>query len=127
MAEDGVAGLTPAAPKPAHVPQSLVYDFDMLLDPGFRRDPHDRYQQVLAEAPPIFWTPRGGGHWMLNRHDVIFDAARDWEAFSSELFPPDEVSAMLEKMLPGARMPQPIPIILDPPARPTWFIARHKR
>lgn len=115
MANDVASQLTPAVHKPAHVLDSLVYDYDMLLDPALLREPHERLRELLAEAPPIFWTPRGGGHWMLNRYDLVYEAARDWESFSSEIRPPDDVKTMLAMLPPGARIPQAIPISLDPP------------
>jgi cytochrome P450 len=110
------AALTPAVPRPAHVPPALVHDFDMLADPGLSTDPHGRYRQLVAEAPPVFWTPRGGGHWMINRHDLAFEAARAWEAFSSEFPLPPTVEAMLAEAADGSRVPRTTPINLDPPA-----------
>jgi cytochrome P450 len=107
--------LTPAVPTPAHVPPALVHDFDMLLDPGFDRDPHARYERLVAEAPPVFWTPRGGGHWMINRHDLAFEAARDWESFSSDFPLPPAVEAMLAEAADGSRVPKSTPINMDPP------------
>jgi cytochrome P450 len=108
--------LTPAVPRPAHVPAALVHDFDTLLDPGFVDDPHGRYGRLVAEAPPVFWTPRGGGHWMINRHELAFEAARDWESFSSDFPNPPEVEAMLAAAGNGARVPKSTPINMDPPA-----------
>lgn len=115
-ADTGTAQLTPAVERPAHVPESLVYDFDMLMDPELLRDPHARHGQLLVEAPPVFWTPRGGGHWMINGYQVIFDAAREWESFSSQLHSPADVKAMMEMMPTGGeRIPRAVPISLDPP------------
>src|SRR5882724_11982068 len=108
--------LSPAVPTPAHVPAALVHDFDMLFDPGLSSDPHGRYERLVAEAPPLFWTPRGGGHWMINRHDLAFEAARDWESFSSEFPLPPAVEAMLAAAADDARVPTSTPINLDPPS-----------
>ena len=107
--------LNPAVSTPAHVPPALVHDFDLLFDPGLRTDPHDRYQQLVAQAPPVFWTPRGGGHWMINRHDLAFEAARDWESFSSEFPLPPAVETMLAEAADGSRVPRSTPINMDPP------------
>jgi cytochrome P450 len=107
--------LSPAVPTPAHVPQALVHDFDMLADPGLATDPHGRYQRLVAEAPPVFWTPRGG-HWILNRHELAFEAARDWQSFSSDFPHPPEVVAMLAAAGDGSRVPKSTPINMDPPA-----------
>jgi cytochrome P450 len=122
MADDSALELTPAVERPPHVSEALVYDFDFLRDPGFRTDPHGRYRQVVEEAPPVFWTPRGGGHWMVCRHDLVFEAARDFESFSSELFPADQLEALLAAMPPDMRIPVPYPINLDPPLHTSFRI-----
>jgi cytochrome P450 len=107
---------SPAVPRPSHVPLALVHDFDMLDDPGLGTDPHGRYRRLVAEAPPVFWTPRGGGHWIINRHDLAFEAARDWESFSSEFPHPPQVAEMLTAAGEGSRVPRSTPINMDPPA-----------
>ena len=108
--------LSPVSPKPAHVPDAAVYDFDMFLDPALLIDPHERVRQVLREAPPVFWTPRNGGHWVAAGHAEVFAASRDTENFSSEIMPRSQM-AMMMSMLPAGmpRMPLPTPINLDPP------------
>jgi cytochrome P450 len=114
MAE--AAALSPAVATPAHVPASLVYDFDLFLDPGILTDPHSRILEIIKNAPPIFWTPRQGGHWVLLGHSANFEAARDWEAFSSEVVPQAHIKAALAAMPPGTpHIPQPVPINVDPP------------
>ncbi len=111
-----VATLSPAVPKPAHVPELLVYDFDYFLDPAFVSDPHKRILDLVKNAPPIFWTPRQGGTWMLMSHAANFNAARDWETFTNEVIPQAKIKAMLAAMPPGSpHIPQAVPINLDPP------------
>lgn len=110
-----------ATPTPDHVPESLVYDFDMFMDPGYRNDPHARILQMIDEAPPIFWTPRNGGHWMLIGHSANFEAARDTEAFSSEMIPFEQLQEVLASMPEGEeRIPVAYPINLDPPRHGTY-------
>jgi hypothetical protein len=46
------ATLSPAAPRPAHIPEGAVYDFDMFLDPAYLADPHERILELLRTAPP---------------------------------------------------------------------------
>jgi cytochrome P450 len=108
--------LSPAAPRPAHVPDAAVYDFDMFLDPALLSDPHERVQNILREAPPVFWTPRNGGHWIAAGYKEVFAVSRDTETFSSELIPRNQ-AAQLMAMLPSdmPRFPLPTPINLDPP------------
>ena len=57
--------LSPAVPTPAHIPPEAVYDFDMRADPGLLANPHERLREVLRDAPPVFWTPRNGGRWIV--------------------------------------------------------------
>ncbi len=108
--------LSPAVPKPAHIPDSVVYDFDIFADPALLADPHKRILDLMKSAPPIFWTPRCGGQWIFLSHAANFNAARDTESFSNEIVPQAHIKAMLAQLPPGApHIPMPIPIILDPP------------
>ena len=43
--------LSNKAIKPAHVPDSLVYEFDYNTDPDYCRDPHARAADLAANAP----------------------------------------------------------------------------
>jgi len=108
--------LSPVVPKPSHVPDTAVYDFDMFRDPAFLADPHGRILDLVRTAPGVFWTPRNGGHWMLLSHAANFKAARDIDSFSSEFVSRSQMEAMRAKLPPGTpRVPQPVPINLDPP------------
>lgn len=108
--------LSPAVPRPDHVPESAVYDFDLFADPAYVKNPHDRILDLHRSAPPVFWTPRNGGHWMLLTHAANFEASRDFETFSSEVIPQAQIQAMLAKRPPGSpHFPQPWPINIDPP------------
>jgi len=111
-----VAPLSPKVPKPTHVPESAVYDFDMFGDPAYLADPHGRVLDLLETAPPFFWTPRNGGHWMMLSHGANFRASRDPESFSNSAMPREQIEAFMRMMPPGApHIPMPYPIILDPP------------
>jgi len=103
-------------PTPDHIPASLVYDFDMFFDPAYRADPHKRVLDLIENAPPVFWTPRNGGHWMLVSHQANFEAARDTENFSSEVIPYEQMEKLLEEMAGKmGHVPRAYPINLDPP------------
>src|SRR5579862_4880968 len=103
-------------PIPAHISAVHVYDFDMYVDPGYLKDPHGRVMQLLAEAPPVFWTPRNGGHWLIVGYEAVFKASRDPETFSSQVIAPEQIQAMLAALPPDSpRMPQSVPINIDPP------------
>lgn len=69
---------------PSHVRPELVVDFDFYNDARYKDDIHDGIAQVVAEGPPVFWTPRYGGHWVIAGHAALFDAVRDTDHFSSE-------------------------------------------
>lgn len=108
--------LSPAVSRPAHVTDAVTYDFDMFADEAYVKNPHDRILDLHKNAPPIFWTPRNGGHWILLSHKANFDASRDVETFSSEVIPQAQVQAMLAQRPPGSpHFPQPWPINIDPP------------
>ena len=110
------ATLSPAVPKPVHVDDALVYDFDSFRDPAYLDDPHARIAEMIREAPSVFWTPRNGGHWMIIGHEAVFKASRDVESFSSEFVPQAMIKAMIASMPPGTpHIPQPLPINVDPP------------
>jgi cytochrome P450 len=88
----------------------------MFLDPALLTDPHERVQQILRDAAPIFWTPRNGGHWIAMGHKEVFALSRDTDNFSSVLMPPSQISQMLAMVSSEiSRVPLPTPINLDPP------------
>lgn len=108
--------LSPAMPKPDHVPAEAVYDFDMFLDEALVTDPHERVRQILREAPRVFWTPRNNGHWVVMGHRENYEASRDTETFSSEMYPREAIEQMMAMFPAGSpRLPTPTPINLDPP------------
>jgi cytochrome P450 len=108
--------LSPAVPKPDHVPDALVYDFDIHNDPVLLNGPHERLRQMLAEVPPVFWSPRNGGGWIAMSHAANYTASRDTETFSSAMIPFEQLQAMWASRAPGTpHMPIPVPINLDPP------------
>jgi cytochrome P450 len=110
------AAVSEAVPTPDHIPESIVYDFDMFHDPAYVTDPHQRIIDLVKNAPPVFWTPRNGGHWMMLSHAANFEAARDTESFSSEMVPYEQVEAILASLPPGTpHIPRAYPINLDPP------------
>jgi cytochrome P450 len=112
-----MAPLSPAVPKPAHVPDAFVVDFDMFFDPAYVANPHDRILELQRTVPPVFWTPRQGGHWMLIGHAANFKASRDWETFSSEVFPRSQMMAMMSQLPKDiGHIPTAVPINIDPPA-----------
>lgn len=58
------ARLTPAVPGPAHVPEALVYDFDLHHVLALGADAHARVLDAVRTAPP-------GSGWTLSTHSRI--------------------------------------------------------
>jgi cytochrome P450 len=111
-----VEALSEAVAVPAHIPPEAVYDFDMRQDPALLSNPHERVRELLREAPPVFWTPRNGGRWIVIGHEELFEASRNTETFSSGLMPREHLVAMMAMMPKDMpRIPQATPITLDPP------------
>jgi cytochrome P450 len=94
------------AEKPGHIPDDLVYDFDIFNVPHLDGDVQAAYKAMQHAAPDIFWTPHNGGHWMATRAEDIEIMQRDYERFSYR-------KIILPRM-PGVE--RQIPIELDPPA-----------
>lgn len=101
--------------KPDHVPDELVFDFDYNTDPEYCSDPHARAADLATNAPPIFWTPFNGGHWMIQSYSAVSEALNDYEKFSSEHFSPEAFAAMMSELPEEERIPAPVPICIDPP------------
>ena len=101
--------------RPSHVPEELVFEFDYNSDPGYCKDPHARAAELVLQAPPIFWTPYNGGHWMFVSHQAVTEALNDYKKFSSEHFSPEAFEAMMSELEEDERIPAPVPICIDPP------------
>jgi cytochrome P450 len=116
MSEASAPALRPQIPRPAHIPDTVVYDFDFHHDPALKEDPHKRVLDVISKAPPVFWTPHNGGHWMIIGYEAVFKASRDTEAFSSAVVSAAQMKALMAAIPAGGeRIPQARPINLDPP------------
>jgi cytochrome P450 len=87
------------------IPPELIFEFDMYEDPDMRKDLHRGYARLRGLAPPIFWTPLNGGHWMVTSFDTISAVVMDTEHFSNKQ----------SQIPPVANPPSFIPLSLDPP------------
>ncbi len=112
--------VSPAVPKPDHVPDALVYDFDFHYDPGLLAQGHGRIAEIAREAPPIFWTPRQGGHWIVASHAAVYNAQRNPEIFSSGPVPYEMVAAHNATLPDEQKSLIPLPITVDPPVHDTF-------
>jgi len=99
---------TLARPRPDHVPPERVVDYDVYRGafPESAVTLHEGlYRLGETHGRGIFWTPHNGGHWFINDFELLFEAARQPELFSSTkmTIPPVPVE------------PRLIPLYLDPP------------
>ncbi len=82
-----------------------VYDFDYQHDPILHDDVHAGYLKLKREAPPLFWTPHHGGHWVVNNAEAATRVLRHPEIFSNRFL----------SIPPNPQQPKMIPESLDPP------------
>jgi len=69
---------------PDHVPAELILDFDFFDVPAGVSDPVNIWHGLISRgAPPMFYTPRNGGHWVFLRYADIAEAYRNHEIFST--------------------------------------------
>ena len=102
--------------RPAHVPTTAVHDFDYFRDESLFADPHKRILELVEAAPPLFWTPHNGGHWMAVGYEEAFQILRDPGTFSSALMSAQAAQLVGPAVLPdGRRIPMMTPIMMDPP------------
>lgn len=90
---------------PDHVAADRVFDFDMYNDTQLSTDLHAGYARLHHEAPPLFYTPANGGHWMVTSQDIITEIVKDTEHFSTRIL----------QIPPVPDAPLLIPLNLDPP------------
>lgn len=87
-----------------------VYDFDFYSDEHY--DAEGKFHCSLArmneEAPPVFWTPSQGGHWVIQGREFVHEASRSTDLFSSRAMGIPATDRDFD-MVPS------IPIMLDPP------------
>jgi cytochrome P450 len=108
-------------PLPPHIDPAHVVDYDMFGDARFfaTGDLHIGLQKLAEEeGRGIFWTPHNGGHWFINDHELLFQAAKDPELFSnnSNVTRPGQHGAII--MIPGFpdhSEPSMGPLTMDPP------------
>ncbi|MBF6472620.1 cytochrome P450 [Nocardia abscessus] len=77
MTTPQAASSTPAIP--AHVPPELVVDYDPQNGPEVMTFPPAALNAFRDK--PIFYTPFGGGFWVLTRFNDIRDAFQNYKAF----------------------------------------------
>lgn len=92
-------------PKPEHVPDAVVVDYDYVHPAGLAEVGVYNAVKRLHAGPDIIWTPRHGGHWLVTRAEDVRFVQENYEIFSHEEF-----------MIPRTLMPlKPLPLAVDPP------------
>lgn len=82
-----------------------VHEFDYVNDASLRNNVHDGYWELKKEAPPVFWTPANGGHWVLNSGAAVDEVLLNTQAFTSRYV-----------TIPATTYtPMIIPVTSDPP------------
>lgn len=99
------ASLAAISPAPDHIPDFLIFDFDIYGDHRISEDVQGSYAAALEKAPDIFWTRMNGGHWIAKSFQTISQVVQDVEHFS-----------VREMQIPRVENPPFfIPLSLDPP------------
>lgn len=95
------------APKPDHVPEACVVDFDIFFPEGAEQDYFAAWAKLQTPGiPDMVWTPRNGGHWIPTRGATVRQLWGDTERLSSEVL----------AVTPGlGDVMRFIPLQLDPP------------
>ena len=93
---------------PAHVPDELVFPFDLYAlsdDPRLAWDTQSGLTFLHREAADVFFTPHNGGHWVVTRHDLMREVLMKPDCFSSSRLGVPKT----------AQQSTLIPLTLDPP------------
>lgn len=107
MSTETMNGTANLAPLPPHIPEHLVFDFDMYNPPNLSQGVQKAWATLQGPGiPDIVWTRCNGGHWIATRGQLIREAYEDPAHFSSECpFIPREAGEAYDF----------IPTSMDPP------------
>ena len=92
-----------AAIRPDHVDPAHVVDFDFWRPGPPGSDPFLAWT-TLHGKPPLVWTPRNGGHWIVTRGEDVPKILADHERFSSR-----------RAFIGMENAPRAVPLEMDPP------------
>lgn len=67
----------------AEIVREPVFEFDYINDDMLKGDVHGGYWKIKETAPPVFWTPANGGHWVLNSGAAVTQVLLDSKSFTS--------------------------------------------
>jgi cytochrome P450 len=103
---------------PAHIDPANVVDYDIYGDRRFfaTGDLHEGlFKLAEEEGRGIHWTPHNGGHWFINDHELLFQAARDPTLFSNNNRAASDGAIVMIPPMQGGSEPHFGPLSLDPP------------
>jgi cytochrome P450 len=103
---------------PSHIDPRAVVDYDIYGDSRFRAtgDLHEGLFKLAEEAGRgIHWTPHNGGHWFINAHELLLQATRDPELFSSNTALVDDGPMVMIPPMEGGGEPHFGPQSMNPP------------
>lgn len=97
------------APRPDHVPEDRVIDFDVYQAPPAGMCPQQMWFEMQANAKhPVMWTPRNGGHWIAMEPGLTESVLSEWDTFSTKV-------VMVPREPMGETYSKYLPLPLDPP------------
>lgn len=114
MATQAAPDIRPAA----SVAPDRVVDYDVFGDRRFveEGDLHlGLFRLGEEEGRGIYWTPRNGGHWLINDYELAFEAARNTEIFSSNNRASQDGAMVMIPPMEDHGEPRFAPQSLDPP------------
>ncbi|MDG2001836.1 MAG: cytochrome P450 [Novosphingobium sp.] len=119
MATQAETNIRPAVP----VAPDRIVDYDVFGDKRFYEegDLHKGLFRLGEEdGRGIFWTPHNGGHWLINDHELLFQAARNTEIFSSNNRESQDGAMVMIPPMADHGEPRFAPQSLDPPEHGTY-------
>ena len=102
----------------AAIDPARIVDYDVFGDSRFKEegDLHLGLHKLGEDVGRgIFWTPRNGGHWFINGHELLFDAVRDPDLFSSNNQESGDGAMVMIPPMEDRNEPRFAPQSLDPP------------
>jgi cytochrome P450 len=102
---------------PSHIEPGDVVDYDIYGDSRFRAtgDLHEGLFKLAEEGRGIHWTPHNGGHWFINDHELLLQAARDPELFSNNTEAAGDGPMVMIPPMEGGGEPHFGPQSMNPP------------
>ena len=97
------------APRPDHVPEDRVIDFDVYQKTPAGVCPQQMWHDMRTSAKhPVMWTPHNGGHWIAMEPGLTESVLSDWDTFSTKV-------VMVPREPMGETYSKYLPLPLDPP------------